>query len=84
MKQQDIAMIIVVAVFSVIAATLASNLLFSFTGGREQQAAMVEPISATFEQPDTAYFNSQSVDPTQIIRIGEYTNQTPFNQKPQQ
>lgn len=83
MKQQDIAVIIVVAVFSVVAATLASNVLFSFTGGRQQEAAVVEPISSTFKQPDSAYFNSQSVDPTEIIRIGDGANQTPFNQTQQ-
>lgn len=83
MKQQDIAVVVVVAIFSVIAATLASNVLFSFTGGRQQEAAVVDPISATFKQPDTAYFNNQSVDPTQIIRIGDSANETPFNQTKQ-
>lgn len=78
MKQKDIALIAVVAVVSVVVASLASNFLFSFTGGREKQAETVDAISATFTQPDSAYFNSNSIDPTQIIRIGDNSNQTPF------
>lgn len=80
MKQKDIAMVAVVAVFSIIVATFASNLIIGKGGGKQQQAETVDAISATFDQPNKDYFNSQSVDPTQIIRIGDNSNQAPFNQ----
>ena len=79
MKQKDIALIVVVAVISIVVATLASNVLIG-SGGRQQEAEVVDAISATFESPSQDYFNSQSVDPTQIIRIGENANPTPFEQ----
>jgi flagellar basal body-associated protein FliL len=80
MKQKDIGLIVVVAIVSIVVATLVSGFLFNKTGARQQKAESVDPISATFAQPDTAYFNAQSVDPTQIIRIGDNSNQTPFKQ----
>jgi hypothetical protein len=83
MKQKDIALIIVVAVVSVVVATLMSNVLFASTGAKEQQAETVDAISADFANPDSKYFNSTSVDPTETIRIGDTTNQTPFDQQGQ-
>ncbi|MDB5170243.1 MAG: hypothetical protein JWN82_639 [Candidatus Saccharibacteria bacterium] len=80
MKQKDIALIAVVAVVSIVIATLVSNFVFGSTGSREQEAETVDAISAAFVQPDSAYFNNQSVDPTQIIRIGDNSNQAPFQQ----
>lgn len=83
MKQKDFALIIVVAVVSIVIASFASNMLVGSTGGREQQAEVVDPISATFKSPDSRYFNEESVDPTQIIRIGENANESPFEQQSQ-
>lgn len=79
MKQKDIALVAVVAIFSLIIALVVSNVLFSSTGSRNLTAEKVDPISSTFVQPDKKYFNDQSVDPTQLIRIDEYKNPTPFN-----
>ncbi len=80
MKQKDLALVAIVAVFSIVVATLASNVLIGHGGGKQQKAETVDAISATFEQPSKDYFNSQSVDPTQIIRIGDNSNQAPFTQ----
>lgn len=80
MKQKDLALVAVVAVFSIIVASLASNVLIGHGGGRQQQAETVDAISATFDQPSKDYFNNDSVDPTQIIRIGDNSNQAPFSQ----
>lgn len=80
MKQKDIALIAVVAVVSIIMATVISNFAFSTSGAREQQAEVVGGISSAFTNPDPAYFNEQSIDPTEIIRIGNNSNQAPFKQ----
>lgn len=80
MKQKDLALIGIVAIVSIFVATFASNFLIGSGGGKEQQAEVVDAISATFKTPDQRYFKEDSVDPTQIIRIGESANPTPFEQ----
>ena len=79
MKQKDITLIIVVAFVSGIFALLLSTLLISTPSNRNQKAEVVQPISATFTEPNKKYFNDKSIDPTQLIRIGETTNPSPFN-----
>jgi len=80
MKQKDIALIIVVGAISVVLATVLSSYGFKFLGAKDQTAETVDVISSSFVQPDKKYFNANSIDPTLIIRIGEDSNQTPFNQ----
>jgi hypothetical protein len=83
-KQKDIALIIVVGVVSAVIALVLSNILFGSPSRSQQKAEVVDPITADFSAPDQRYFNSNSVDPTQTITIGDgQTNQTPFNQQPQ-
>ena len=83
MKQKDTTLIIVIAVFSVVFSLVFSNLLLSGVSAKQQQAEVVSPISAAFQQPDTKYFNRESIDPTKIIRIGEGSNQSPFENNAQ-
>jgi hypothetical protein len=83
MKQKDMAMIIVVAAISVVFSIILSNVVLSGVSAKEQQAETVEPISAAFQQPDTRYFNANSIDPTQIIKIGDGSNQSPFEDSAQ-
>ena len=80
MKQKDIALIIVVAVFSLVVAMVLSNLVFGRASFKEQRAEVTDPISAQFTPPSDVYFNNDSIDPTETIRIGEGENQTPFKQ----
>lgn len=79
MKQKDIILIIVVAFISGAFAIILSSLLISSPQNRSQKAEVVEPIVADFPLPDKRYFNEQSVDPTQLIRIKGNTNPSPFN-----
>lgn len=79
MKQKDIMLIIVVAFISAVISITASKILISPAKNRQQKVEVVEPISASFNQPDKKYFNDQSVDPTQLITIGNNTNPQPFN-----
>ncbi len=81
MKQKDIALVVGVAIVSLILATVLSNLLFGGTGSsRSLTAEKVQPITADFDQPDKRYFNAESINPTETIRITTNANQTPFNQ----
>lgn len=80
MKQNDIALILVISFISVIVSIFASNLIFNTSKDKKLEAEVVNAITTEFNQPDKKYFNDESVNPTQIIRIGENANQQPFNQ----
>jgi len=81
MKQKDLTLFIVVIFFSVVLALIFSKLVISTPKNRHQQVEVIDPISANFPDADKKYFNEQSVDPTQIIHIGDSTNPEPFNTK---
>lgn len=78
MKQKDIILIIVVLFISGILSFFVSNALFGSPSKHEMKAEVVEPISTSFEEPDPRYFNANSIDPTQLIQIGNQNNQQPF------
>jgi hypothetical protein len=78
MKQKDMALILIVAFVSAVASFFISNALFT-SKNSQQQVQVVPSISASFQTPDSRYFNSSSIDPTQLIQIGNTTNTNPFN-----
>lgn len=78
MKQKDIALIIVLAVCSAVVSFVVSGWLFGKSGERQQKAEVVDVISSDFSLPDTQYFNSNAIDPTQLIQIGDANNPNPF------
>lgn len=78
MKQKDLATLIFSAVICVIIGVVIAN----FTFGKQntlQQVDVVPVISDYFPHPEAKYFNKSSIDPTQLIKIGNSTNQAPFN-----
>lgn len=79
MKQKDIALIIVIAAVAAMISFLSSRALFQSGGNRQQQAEVVDVISTEFTLPDEKYFNENSINPTQQIKIGDNTNPNPFN-----
>ena len=83
MKQKDIALILVMVFISAILALLLSKFVFAKPAARQQTAEKVDAISAEFPQPPSKYFNSDSVNPTQQIEIGNSSNPNPFNKKQQ-
>jgi len=78
MKQKDLAQIILVAGLAAIIALLLSHTLFQTSTTRQQSVEVAPKIETSFRQPSTAYFNSSSIDPTQLIQIGGNDNGTPF------
>lgn len=78
MKQKDIALIIVIAFISGIISFFVSGRLFSNPNNRKADVEVVEPISAEFTPIDQRYFNKNSINPTQLIQIGNQNNQQPF------
>ena len=79
MKQKDILLVVVVIIVSAVMSVVLSNMLISSPKNRQQKVEVVGPISPDFAQPDQKYFNSNSVDPTQLIQIGGNSNTQPFN-----
>ena len=78
MKQKDIVLIVIVVIVSGAVSLVLSNLLFG-PSKHTLTAETVEPITSQFAQPDTRYFNSNSIDPTQNITIGGSQNPQPFS-----
>jgi hypothetical protein len=79
MKQKDIALIIVLAVVSAVFSFLISGWLFGKPADRQQKGEQVDIITSDFSLPSSKYFNSSSIDPTQLIQIGNANNPNPFN-----
>lgn len=77
-KQKDIAMIIVVAFFAGMFSLVLTNMLFVGKKGKDLKAETVSAISSEFKKPDDRVFNSNAINPTQLIQIGENNNQKPF------
>lgn len=78
MKQEDIAKIIAVVVFSVIVSIFVSKYTFGKPTNRQQNVETVQAVSSSFSEPSGVYFNTGSIDPTQSIQTGQENNQNPF------
>lgn len=78
MKQKDIAVIVAVGLVAAIFAMILTQVLFVPKKAQELQVEVVDPISAEFKTPDTTFFNENSINPTQLIQIGDGNNGTPF------
>ncbi len=83
MKQKDIMLIVVVIVVSAVMSVVLSNVLITAPKHRQEQVEVVDPITADFPQLDKKYFNDKSIDPTQLIKIGDNSNKQPFNSNSQ-
>lgn len=78
MKQKDIALIIIIVFISGILSFFISNKFIS-PPKHDLKAAQVDPITPEFNEPSNRYFNEDSVNPTQLIRVGNNQNQNPIN-----
>lgn len=77
MKQQDIAVIIIIVFFAGIFSFILSNKFFS-PANDKREAETVSAITADFIIPDDKYFNDRSINPTRTIEIGDTNNPNPF------
>lgn len=84
MKQQDIALIIVIMAISAGISFFASSMIFASGKHREQTVSKIDPISADFTIAgknyvvSSKYFNDKSINPTQMIQIGDQVYDQPF------
>lgn len=77
-QRKDMMLIVVVAIFAAVFSVIISKIFFTSSSQRNLTAETVQPITANFQQPDPAVFNSQAIDPTKLIQIGESNNPQPF------
>lgn len=78
MKQKDIVIIIAALAGGILLALLAGKYL-SHSASQDTQVDVVPVIRTDFPTPSTTYFNSQAIDPTQLVNIGPNNSQQPFN-----
>jgi len=78
MKRKDVGVLIVVAVVSAFLSIIISGLLLSTPEDRHQSVETVEVISTNFDRPDSTYYNDKSVNPAQVIQVGQDPNSKPF------
>jgi hypothetical protein len=89
MKQKDLVLIGGVAFIAVILSFIVSGAIFGSPKKNPVKVPVVTPISSKFPLPQTddnykAFFNKDSLNPTQLIQIGGNGNTVPFNQAPEQ
>lgn len=83
MKKQTPVLLIGVAVIAAIFAMILSSLIFGSPKKNPSKVPQVAPIQSTFPvvKNDDTYktiFNDKALDPTQLIRIGDQSNNQPF------
>lgn len=78
MKQNDIAMILVVIAFSGIFAFILSSFVLLPKGSKDLKVQKVTEINSEFKTTDSNFFNSKAINPTKLIKIGDKDNEKPF------
>jgi 5-bromo-4-chloroindolyl phosphate hydrolysis protein len=78
MKQKDIALIIVVVVFTGIFSFIICSKFINTSETTKQEAEVVSAITSEFNVPSDRYFNVDAINPTKLIEIGPTTNDQPF------
>lgn len=77
MKQQDIAIVIIIVFVAGIASFFVSS-KFITPSSKKLTAETVPPISAEFSLPSSKVFNSEAINPTVRIQISPNDNNQPF------
>ena len=79
MKQSDIAMIILVISISLLFSYFIGNALFASNEDRTAEVEVVTAISIEFPDIDESIFNSNSLNLTEKITIGDTESDAPFS-----
>lgn len=77
-KQNDIAVIVLVVSISLLASYFLGNSLINTDANRSTPVEQVTLISPDFPQPSTDIFNDSAVNPTELIEIGSGGSEAPF------
>lgn len=80
MKQKDLSILLVSILVGVTLSYIVAKVVINKSSNLDQQTVTVPVITTEFQAPSSKYFNSNSIDPTQIINIAPSNNQNLFNQ----
>lgn len=81
MKKKDITLLAVVIIISAVLSFFIADYVIGDPESNPIEAEVVEVISTEFSAPNEKFFNQDSLNPTQLIRVGdEDGNTTPFGQ----
>lgn len=78
MKKNDIALLVLIASIALVVSFLLVKTLFGEPQADQTKVEKVEPISSTLTKPSPTIFNSDAINPTVVIQIGNPANQQPF------
>lgn len=78
MKQKDVALIIVIIAFSGMLALALTQFVLLPQKNRELTVQKIDKVSSEFNKTDDKVFNSQAINPTKLIQIGDVSNTDPF------
>jgi hypothetical protein len=71
MKKSDVAMIILIASISVMVAYFVAKAVIGDTQNQSVKVKTVDSISTDITQPDSSVFNSNAINPTVQVIIGD-------------
>ncbi len=77
MKQQDIAVVIVIVFITGVAAYFVSSTYITPTN-EKLVAPVVGEITTDYQLPDKTVFNAEAINPTKVIQIAPNQNNQPF------
>ena len=78
MKQNDIAMLILVVAISFVTSWFVFNAIFPGPDEQSVEVEVVNEITDEFEQPSNKIFYDGSINPTELIQIDDQNNEQPF------
>ena len=70
MNSSEIAMIVLVAGFSIIITYFIANAVIGQPSKQSQSITTYAPIARTVKEPDSSIFNSNAINPTVEVEIG--------------
>ena len=76
MKRSEIAMIVLVAGFSIIITYFIANAVIGQPSKQSQSITTYAPIARTVKEPDSSIFNSNAINPTVEVEIGGNSSDT--------
>jgi len=78
MKKNEIALIILIVSIVAVAAYFLVGLVLPTPGKERVEVSKAEAIAPTVVDPNPAIFNSDAINPTVKVKIGDQSNQQPF------
>lgn len=71
MKKSDVAMIILIASISILIAYFVAHAMMGGSGSEAVKVKTADPISSEVAEPDPTVFNSNAINPTVEVIIGQ-------------